>query len=81
MHISASTKAAELGAFKCVQLLLCLFSESESFESFVVQRLDDMLKRAFSLEKDLLAEKEKLRGRLTLLSHTLLGTMDEEEQQ
>lgn len=61
--------------------LLGLFSESESFESFVVQRLDDMLKRAYSLEKDLLAQKEKLRGRLTLLSHALLGAMAEEAQQ
>ena len=56
-------------------------SESESFESFVVQRLDEMLKRAYNLEKDLQDQKEKLRGRLTLLSNTLLGMMDEEAQQ
>lgn len=73
----------------CVYMYLCvspccilgLCSESESFESFVVQRLDDMLKRAYSLEKDLQEQKQKLRGRLTLLSHTLLGMMDEETEQ
>ena len=64
-------------------LFICLFihSESESFESFVVQRLDDMLRRAYSLERDLQDQKAKLRGRLTLLSHTLLGMADEETDQ
>ena len=66
-----------------VSLLYTCFvcSESESFENFVVQRLDDMLKRAYSLEKDLQEQKQKLRGRLTLLTHTLLGMIDEGTEQ
>ena len=53
--------------------------ENEDFENFVVNTLDEMLSKAYSLEKSLKDQKESLRSRVLMLSQSLAGLMAEEE--
>ena len=46
--------------------------ESETFELFCPARLDELIKEARALDNSLREQKERLKGRLEVISRTLL---------
>ena len=50
---------------------VCIYSESEAFESFFPTRVDELLKEALALEENLKEKKEVMKRRLSAIASTL----------